>query len=184
MAGRRAVFLDRDGVLNELVPRDGGPGSPWLPGEFRVAPGAADAVRRLRERGWLVFVVTNQPEVARGRIRPADLEAMHAALRAAVPVDDVAVCPHDDASGCECRKPRPGLVRGLAARHGVDLARSFLVGDTWRDVGAGRAAGCRTIRLPPPPGGQARAGYEPDLAVSSLEEAVAAIEKELDGLRP
>ncbi len=173
--GRRAVFLDRDGVLNELVQREGAAVSPRVAGEFRLRPGAATFVRRLRSGGLLVFVVTNQPDVARGLLPRPELDAMTAVLVRSLAVDEVAVCPHDDADACPCRKPQPGLVPGLAGRWGVDLGASFLVGDSWRDVEAGRRAGCTTILLD---GGQ-RGTTAPDHMVETLDEAAAVIERSL-----
>lgn len=140
-----AVFLDRDGVLNHVLIRDGMPFGPMTLGEFSLVDGAAADVRRLKDAGFAVIVATNQPELARGRLQPAALDAMHAKLRAEVPVDAIFVCPHDDADRCACRKPQPGLLLSAAREHGIDLARSFMVGDRWRDVEAGRAAGCRTV---------------------------------------
>lgn len=166
--GRRAIFLDRDGVLNEVEWRDGAPVSPRRVAGFRLAAGASEAVRRLKGAGWAVFVVTNQPDLARGTLEPREHERMLALLRAALPVDDVAVCPHDDADACPCRKPKPGMLEDLAARHGVELARSVVLGDSWKDVEAGRRAGCRTILL-------RRAynrGVEADAVVETLESAV------------
>ena len=186
-ASRRAVFLDRDGVLNALVIRDGSAGSPRRREDFRVIAGADEAVRRLRERRLLVFVVTNQPDVARGHLPPAELDAMSAILASRVPVDEIAVCPHDDADECNCRKPKPGLLQRLAERWQVDLPRSFVVGDSWRDVEAGRRAGCRTILL----GVGTQGDAVPDFTVATLGEAAATIDRELqvmdergvDGLR-
>jgi D-glycero-D-manno-heptose 1,7-bisphosphate phosphatase len=166
--GRPAIFLDRDGVLNEVVWRDGAPVSPRRASEFRVAAGAGEAVRRLKAAGWLVFVVTNQPDLARGTLAQGEHERMLELLAGAVPVDDVAVCPHDDADACGCRKPKPGMLEALAARHGVALGRSVVVGDSWKDVEAGRRAGCRTILL-------RRAyndGVEADRVVDTLAAAV------------
>jgi D-glycero-D-manno-heptose 1,7-bisphosphate phosphatase len=170
-AGRPAVFLDRDGILNELVRRDGATVSPRSPVDFRLREEAAAAVRDLRAAGFPVLVVTNQPDIARGHMTRAALDAMNGMLRAAMPVNDVAVCPHDEADRCECRKPKPGLLLGLASRWDVDLPRSYMVGDGWRDIGAGRAAGCRTILVGDQPGGDA----EPELAVADLRAAVTAI---------
>ncbi|HEX2450377.1 MAG TPA: HAD family hydrolase [Gemmatimonadales bacterium] len=168
---RTAVFLDRDGILNELVERDGRPVSPRFPEDFRIRCGAADAVHALRQAGIPVFVITNQPDVARGHLTAAALESMSTMLRAAVPIDDLAVCPHDDADGCGCRKPKPGMLVELAKRWDVDLEGSYMVGDSWRDVEAGRAAGCRTILV----SGAAPAESAPDLVVSDLWAAVLAI---------
>ncbi|HEY8547880.1 MAG TPA: HAD family hydrolase [Acidimicrobiales bacterium] len=144
-AGRRAVFLDRDGVLNRAFVRDGRPHPPARVDDLEVLPGVAAAVERLREAGFATVVVTNQPDIARGTATRAGVDAIHRALRSVVPVDDVLVCPHDDADGCGCRKPRPGLLVEAARRRGLDLAASVMVGDRWRDVEAGRRAGCRTV---------------------------------------
>jgi D-glycero-D-manno-heptose 1,7-bisphosphate phosphatase len=170
-AYRPAVFLDRDGVLNEVVRRDGAAASPRRAAEFRITEGAAEAVDGLRQAGFLVFVVTNQPDLARGSLEPAEHDWIMAALRAAVTIDDIAICPHDDADGCGCRKPEPGLLLMLAERHGVDLARSVLVGDGWRDIEAGRRAGCRTVLLQR----DYNAGTKADVVVTTLAEAVAMI---------
>ncbi|MGH7517726.1 MAG: D-glycero-alpha-D-manno-heptose-1,7-bisphosphate 7-phosphatase [Gemmatimonadales bacterium] len=176
MTGSRpGVFLDRDGILNELVRRDGAAVSPRDPRDFKLRVGAAAAVRDLRAAGLPVLVATNQPDIARGLISRAALDAMTGMLRAAVPVDDVAVCPHDDADRCECRKPKPGLLIALASRWDVDLPRSYMVGDSWRDVGAGRAAGCRTVLVGDEPG-----DVKPDLAVADLRAAVTAILTSMD----
>ena len=142
---RRGVFLDRDGVLNEPELRDGKPHPPAGPESLVLCEGAADALQALRDAGFALVVVTNQPDVARGTTPRAMVDAINGRLREQLPVDDVLVCPHDDADDCDCRKPRPGLLVRGARRHGVDLSRSYLVGDRWRDVEAGAAAGCRTI---------------------------------------
>jgi D-glycero-D-manno-heptose 1,7-bisphosphate phosphatase len=171
MTSGAAVFLDRDGVLNEIVERDGRVESPRLLSELRVTAGAAAAVSRLREAGLGVFVVTNQPDLSRGLLPATELAAMLDVLQANVGFDDVAVCPHDDGDGCDCRKPLPGMLLQLAARWQVDLTRSWMVGDTWRDVEAGRAAGCRTVLL--------RTWYNGDVqgdaVVDSLSAAVECI---------
>lgn len=166
--GARAVFLDRDGVLNAVVLRDGRPASPRTPDELVVEAGAAAAVRRLRERGYLVFAVTNQPDVARGLLTEAALAELMSRVEAEIPLDDWRSCIHDDVDRCECRKPRPGMVQGLARAWGVDLAASYLVGDSWKDMEAGRAAGCRTILLRRDYNSEATGGQE----VGTLDEAV------------
>jgi D-glycero-D-manno-heptose 1,7-bisphosphate phosphatase len=168
------VFLDRDGILNELVVRDGQAVSPRRLEDFRVRPGASEAVTRLAALGLHVFVATNQPDIARGLLDPADLAEMTRRLRAAVGVEDVVICPHDDSDGCTCRKPRPGMLLALAERWGVALADSFLVGDSWKDIEAGRRAGCRTILVGREPNGTA-----PDALVPDLAAAVATIESHI-----
>lgn len=144
---RQAVFLDRDGVLVETLVEGGQALAPLSLADFRLTEGVADAVRRLRHAGLLPIVFTNQPEIARGRLAPEVLDAMHARLRAMVPVEDILVCPHDDGDACACRKPKPGMLEAAARKWGIDLSGSFVVGDRWRDIEAGRAVGCYTILL-------------------------------------
>jgi D-glycero-D-manno-heptose 1,7-bisphosphate phosphatase len=142
---KRAVFLDRDGVLARALVRNGKAYAPVTPKEMEIDPEAPAALARLKEAGFLLIVVTNQPDVARGTTRREDVESMHADLLAALPLDAVCVCYHDDRDNCACRKPQPGMLREAAAVHGIDLAQSFMVGDRWRDIDAGAAAGCRTV---------------------------------------
>ena len=142
---RSAVFLDRDGVLVEATVRDGVPQSARSLADFQILPGVAEACERLHQAGFALIVVTNQPDVARGILTAEAVEEMHRELRERLPLDDIAVCFHDDADGCDCRKPRPGMLLAAAERWGVDLAASFLVGDRWRDVEAARRAGCAAI---------------------------------------
>jgi len=167
---RRAVFLDRDGVLNEAVVRGGRPYSPAGLHEFVIPSDVPDALRALRAEGFALIVVTNQPDVARGIQRQAVVEEINAALRAQLPLDAMFVCYHDDSDSCACRKPKPGLLFQAAAEHGIDLARSFMVGDRWRDVEAGRRAGCLTVRIE---GHYVEDGPEstPDYIARSLSDA-------------
>jgi D-glycero-D-manno-heptose 1,7-bisphosphate phosphatase len=142
---RKAVFLDRDGVLNESVIRGGKPYAPTSVEETRVYPEAAAALARLKAAGFLLIVVTNQPDVGRGLVELDTVEAIAAKVKAGLPLDDVRVCYHDDRDECHCRKPKPGLVLDAARDHGIDLTASFLVGDRWRDIDCGAAAGVRTV---------------------------------------
>ena len=142
---RAAVFLDRDGVLNRAEVREGKPYAPRRLCDFRMLPGTIAAGRALREAGFLLVVVTNQPDIGHGLVAPAVVEAMHARLRERLSPDAIEVCPHRQDEGCACRKPRPGLLQGAAARLGIDLTRSFVVGDRQHDILAGRAAGCYTV---------------------------------------
>ncbi len=142
---RRAVFLDRDGVLNRAVVRNGRPYAPAALEEFEIEPEALVVLPALRDSGFLLIVVTNQPDVARGRLRREVVESMHRRLRAALPLDDIKVCWEVDGPASTCYKPKPGLLLAAAHDHGIDLAQSYMIGDRWRDVGAGRAAGCFTI---------------------------------------
>jgi len=164
----RAVFLDRDGVLNEAIVRDGKPYPPASIEELVVVPDAARALARLRRAGYRLVVVTNQPDVARGGQRREVVEAINQFLLDALPLDEVRVCYHDDPDQCSCRKPAPGLLL-QAPDH--DLPQSTIVGDRWRDIEAGRRAGIGAAVL-------IERGYreamrsEPDARVSSLTEAV------------
>jgi D-glycero-D-manno-heptose 1,7-bisphosphate phosphatase len=145
--GTRAVFLDRDGVLNRAIVRDGRPYPPASLDELEIVENAAGSLQRLKNLGFLLLVVTNQPDVARGTQTLDTIHTLHEAMRESLPLDDFLICPHDDRDGCRCRKPLPGLLLEAQARYGIDLGRSFLVGDRWRDIDAGHAAGCRTVLL-------------------------------------
>jgi D-glycero-D-manno-heptose 1,7-bisphosphate phosphatase len=144
---RRAVFLDRDGVLNEAVIRDGKPYPPSSIAELVIAPEIKPALLLLRKAGFLLIVVSNQPDVRRGKIGKEDVEAINAVLCAQLPVDEIRTCYHDDVDQCSCRKPAPGMLLEAALAHNLDLPACFIVGDRWRDVEAGFRAGCRTVFL-------------------------------------
>jgi D-glycero-D-manno-heptose 1,7-bisphosphate phosphatase len=146
-ARRPAVFLDRDGVLNRSVFRDGVPGPPVSLDDFEFLPGVRDATDQLKSAGYLLVVVTNQPDIARGTQDVAVVDAMNAVVQRELGVDAILVCPHDDADNCKCRKPKPGLLLEAGERFDIDLERSFMVGDRWRDVEAGDAAGCQTVQV-------------------------------------
>jgi len=143
----KAVFFDRDGVLNEASIRDGLPYPPNGLEELQIVPDAADSLARLKAAGFLLIVVTNQPDVAKGKQSRQGVEAIHAVLRRELPLDEILTCWHDDADHCSCRKPKPGLLLEAAGRWGIRLRESFLVGDRWRDIDAGAAAGCRTVLI-------------------------------------
>nr|WP_314434369.1 HAD-IIIA family hydrolase [uncultured Brevundimonas sp.] len=147
MPGRPAIFLDRDGVLNDVVWRDGKPASPRTVNELRIAGGAVEAVQAFNAAGYLTFVVTNQPDVRRGKMTAETLDAIHAALAQTVPVNEVRACLHDNDDGCDCRKPKAGMLLDLAARWNIDLGASWMIGDMDRDVACGRTAGSKTVLL-------------------------------------
>lgn len=168
-AGSSAVFLDRDGVLVRAVRGDGPPRSASTVDELALLPDAVEACTALKAAGYALVVVTNQPEIARGTVDAEIVARQNDVLREAVPLDDVVVCPHDDADGCDCRKPNPGMLLAAADRLGVDLAASFMVGDRWRDVEAGHAAGCRVVFVDH--GYDERLQSEPDAVVGSVGDA-------------
>jgi D-glycero-D-manno-heptose 1,7-bisphosphate phosphatase len=163
-----AVFLDRDGVLVREIVIDGVARAPLRLEDFHLLAEAPDQVRRLQAAGLPCFVFTNQPEVARGLLATDVLDAMHLQLQDATGVNGIMVCPHDESDACLCRKPRPGMLRDAAISAGVRLEESFVVGDRWRDVDAGKAVGCYSILIERPYSACTTA----DACVSDLTAAV------------
>jgi D-glycero-D-manno-heptose 1,7-bisphosphate phosphatase len=171
-ARRAATFLDRDGVLNVSPVVDGVPRPP-SPEDLQLLDGVEDACAALAGAGLTLVVVTNQPDIARGTLTRAEVDDIHRWLAERLPITEFRVCPHDDGDGCDCRKPAPGLLLQAATDLGIDLTRSVIVGDRWRDVEAGRAAGVRTVFVDH---GYAEAlPHPPDLTVPDLATAVAYI---------
>jgi D-glycero-D-manno-heptose 1,7-bisphosphate phosphatase len=144
---RRAVFLDRDGVINECKAIDGKPYPPLAVDEFVILPGVLEACRTLKQAGFLLIVATNQPDVGRGTLKQEVVEAIHAQMCRTLPIDRVEVCYHPGkgTSECDCRKPKPGMLLRAARELNVDLKQSWMVGDRWRDIDCGHAAGVRTV---------------------------------------
>jgi D-glycero-D-manno-heptose 1,7-bisphosphate phosphatase len=165
----RAVFLDRDGVINRAVVREGRPYPPASVAELEYLPRVAEALEKLRRAGFRLIIVTNQPDVATGLQQRAVVETMHEQIHRELQVDDIKVCYHIDQDHCSCRKPAPGMLLQAASTWSIDLADSYMIGDRWRDVAAGKAAGCTTILV--------RSDYneqqaqDPDAIVESLLEA-------------
>ncbi len=167
----RAVFLDRDGVINRALQREGKPYPPASLAEFEILPGVAEACRKLKQAGFLLIIATNQPDVGRGTMSRQTVEAIHEFMARELPIDRVEVCYHPGKGGsdCDCRKPKPGMLLQAARKLNVDLTHSWMVGDRWRDIDCGKAAGCRTIFVD--------WGYDevlraqPDFRVCSLLEA-------------
>lgn len=145
--GRKAVFLDRDGVINESLVREGKPFSPRTFEDFRLCPGSTEACEMLVSAGFLTIVVTNQPDIGRGLMKPSELNAMHQHLLEKIPGCEIEVCcsPGNEHPPCPSRKPGTGMLLRAAERLDIELHRSFMVGDRWRDIDCGAAAGCRTV---------------------------------------
>jgi D-glycero-D-manno-heptose 1,7-bisphosphate phosphatase len=147
--GRRAVFLDRDGVINKPVVREGRPHPPAKVKDFELYEDVPAGCARLEAAGYLLVVVTNQPDVARRAQTRASVDAMHQKMLDALPqITRVEVCWHAGAAWadpCDCRKPQPGMILRAAKALNIDLTQSFLIGDRWRDVDCGHAASCRTV---------------------------------------
>ena len=142
---RRAVFLDRDGVLNRALTRNGRPYPPQTLDEFEILPGVPEACSLLRGHGFLLIVATNQPDVGRGTQKRETVEAMHDFLQTAIPLDRIEVSWDAGDVPSDLRKPAPGMLVRAATECGIDLASSFMVGDRWRDIDCGHAAGCTTV---------------------------------------
>lgn len=141
----RAVFLDRDGVINRVLLRQGKPHPPNSLATLDILPGVHDALVTLKKAGFLLIVVSNQPDVARGTTTIASVEAINCYLSERLPVDRFIMCYHDSSDNCSCRKPHPGMLIAGAREFGIDLRASYMVGDRWRDIEAGINAGCKTL---------------------------------------
>ena len=168
-----AVFLDRDGVI--VVPqfRDGRSFAPRRLQDFRLYPEAAASLRKLKRAGFLLAVVTNQPDVGNGLIDQSEVDAMHESMTRELPLDAVKACFHRQADYCDCRKPKPGMILEAAGELGINLKKSFMVGDRNSDVEAGRAAGCTTVFIDL--GYAEPAPDAPDYVVRSIAEAAEVI---------
>lgn len=166
---RPAVFLDRDGVLNRSIVRDGKPYPPQTLDDLEIMPGAADAVATLKQAGFVTVIVTNQPDVAKGTQAKDIVDAINERVMAETGVDHLYVCWCIEGDDCNCYKPKPGMLIDAARDHSVDLSRSFMVGDRWRDVGAGQKAGCTTLFIDWRY--EEKLSYKPDVIVDDLVEA-------------
>lgn len=173
----RAVFLDRDGVIDRAYVREGKPYPPTSLAEIEVLPGVPQALSALRKAGFLLIVVTNQPDVARGITSREAVEEINKHLAWHLAIDEFCACFHDTNDGCDCRKPLPGALLAAAKRHSIDLMSSYMVGDRWLDIEAGSRAGCKTIFIDY--GYTEKQPESVDYRVSSLLEAAQIIlEKE------
>ena len=168
---QKAVFLDRDGVINRALEHAGLPYPPTSLAEFEILPEAAAACAKLKQAGFLLVVVTNQPDVGRGTLKKEIVETIHAEMCRRLPIDRVEVCYHpgQGRSDCDCRKPKPGMLLRAAQELGIDLAQSWMVGDRWRDIDCGHAAGCRTIFIDR--GYMEELRQKPDFSAGNLAEA-------------
>ena len=168
-SARAAVFLDRDGVIVRGVLRDGKSYAPRRLEDFRLLPGARDAVQRLHQAGFVLIIVTNQPDIGNGDVDPSIVAEMHDRLRRALPIDAIEMCPHRQVDDCDCRKPKAGMLKAGGQRYGIDFTCSFMVGDRCSDILAGQSMGCYTLFID--------RGYDrctttkPDFIVRSLPEA-------------
>ncbi|HEV2124453.1 MAG TPA: D-glycero-beta-D-manno-heptose 1,7-bisphosphate 7-phosphatase [Chloroflexota bacterium] len=181
---RAAVFLDRDGVINENL--DGTYVQSWE--TFRFLPRSVEAIAHLHRAGWPVVVVTNQAGVGKGVMTESALGEIHRRMLGEVEeaggkIEAVMYCPHRSEEGCACRKPQPGLLRQAAAELGLDLDRSVFVGDNITDVEAARAAGCRAILVLTGRGAGSRAAVASLEGVEVVQDVAEAVERILGGRR-
>ncbi|MFA6436786.1 MAG: HAD-IIIA family hydrolase [Candidatus Paceibacterota bacterium] len=170
MKSTRAIFLDRDGIINDLVFRDNGFFSPRVFSDFKLKRGIKKFSQKTKSLGFLTIVVTNQPDIERKLMKVSELEKMHSVIMENLSVDEIVTCPHDDKNNCLCRKPKPGMIKDMSKKWHIDLKKSFIIGDSWKDVEAGKQAGCKTIFL--------KTDYNkkeeifPDFKVSSFREII------------
>lgn len=144
---KKAIFLDRDGVLNKLISRSGKLQAPYTLSEFELFPGVVEALKLIKEKGYLAIVVTNQPDVSRGWVSMESVELVNDQIKRLLPVDDIKCCFHDNSAQCLCRKPLPGMLLEAASEWGIDLKKSFMIGDRFGDIKAGKSAGCFTVLI-------------------------------------
>lgn len=170
MTPNKAIFLDRDGVLNAAIVREGKPYPPNSLEDLVIPEDVLPALNTLKKLGFLLIVVTNQPDIARGKTSHSFVEAIHQYLLTQLPLDDIRICAHDDSDLCLCRKPLPGLLVKAAKEHHINLEKSYMIGDRWRDIEAGQAASCVSIFLDY--GYLEKKPSKPDYVAQSLGQAV------------
>ena len=168
---RRAAFLDRDGIINRKA-REGEYVTRWE--DMEILPGVAEAIALLNQAGFCVIVVSNQRCVARELITTGELDALHqrmcqALVSAGAKIDAIYYCPHENRPACRCRKPQPGLLLDAARAYNIDLAASWMIGDSKADMEAGRSAGCKTALMA---GSDESSKPEPDMILVSLLDGV------------
>lgn len=167
---KKAFFLDRDGVINQLIFREGKAQAPYSLEELALYPGVKEACLRIKESGYLVIIVTNQPDVARGWVKVESVEMINSKIKELLPIDDIKICFHTNSDQCLCRKPMPGMLFEAAREWEIDLLASYMIGDRYGDISAGVSAGCKTALVGP---GDLQGNFPgPDYHVTSLLEAV------------
>lgn len=165
---KKAIFLDRDGVINKLVMRDGKGRAPYTLEDFELFPGVVEACQKLKEAGFLTIIVTNQPDVARGWVGEDRVHLINDKIKELLPIDDIKICFHTEKDGCDCRKPMAGMLLSSALEWEIDLGSSYMLGDRYGDILAGVTAGCKTFLVGE---GDAQGAYpSPDYKVTSLFE--------------
>ena len=172
---RKAIFIDRDGVINKIFIKNNLPFSPPSFDLLEILPGVKESILRLKKLNFVCLLITNQPDVSRGKIEKKTIIKMNNYLKDEIKLDDIFVCYHDDHDKCKCRKPKPGLLLDASKKWDINLKKRYMIGDRWRDIGAGISVGCKTIFI----------DYDyketkpknPDFTTDSLLNAVHLIEK-------
>jgi D-glycero-D-manno-heptose 1,7-bisphosphate phosphatase len=139
---RKAIFLDSDGVLNTAIIKNGKPAAPTTLLELEIPDEVKPSLDKLKTAGYLLICVTNKPDIERGLMTQADVDAIYHKMRYELPLDDVFICYHENS---DCYKPKPGLLLEAAKKYAINLAQSYMIGDRWSDVAAGQNAGCKTV---------------------------------------
>ena len=142
-----AVFLDRDGVINKAIIHNGQAFSPRLKDDFIIIEDSLLAITKLKDKGFKVFIVSNQPDIARRKLNREDLDWMSDQINTRSTIDEISICPHDDEDNCSCRKPKPGMLYDIALRWNINLKKSYMIGDSWKDIQAGEKAGCTCVLI-------------------------------------
>jgi D-glycero-D-manno-heptose 1,7-bisphosphate phosphatase len=142
---KKAIFLDRDGVINHTLFKMGKQRAPYTLEEFKFIDGVPEAIAAFKKAGFILIVVTNQPDVARGWVSMDQVNLLNHHVHSHLSVDEIMACFHTEKDNCECRKPKPGMILSAAQKFGIDVTQSFMVGDRMSDVDAGKRAGCRSI---------------------------------------
>ena len=141
----KAVILDRDGVINQAFLQHGRPIPPRSLDELRIILGVPEAIRLLKSHDFIILCLTNQPDVSRGTMTREGVEAINKYLQEELQIQEIFVCFHDDRDKCECRKPKPGGIEYFLAKYNLDRSSTYMVGDRWKDIEAGQAAGVQTV---------------------------------------
>tara|TARA_B100001123_G_C15312264_1_gene1024833 strand:- start:953 stop:1564 length:612 start_codon:yes stop_codon:yes gene_type:complete len=173
----KAVFLDRDGVINKIFKKNGLPFSPPNFEQFEILPGVKESIIKFKKLNFYSIIITNQPDVSRGKIKKKTVLKMNDHIKKEIKIDDIFVCFHDDHDNCDCRKPKPGLIHNAIKKWNININKSFMIGDRKKDIDAGKSAGCKTIFLD--------YNYneakpdKPDFITNTLLDAALIIEKDL-----
>jgi len=171
----KAIFLDRDGTLNKAIVKNGLPYSPVSFNEFEILPGVKESIPRFKKLNFVCLLVTNQPDVSKGKVKKDIVIKMNDFLKNEIKLDDIFVCYHDDDDNCKCRKPKPGLLLSAGKKWNINLNKSYMIGDRWKDIKAGKIAGCKTIQIEN--NYNEKNEDNPDYTVKTLADAVDILEK-------